>query len=91
MLLISAIENTIKHSKKDTPSPGIQILIQVDTNQLFLRTKNQIKSHQNNIIKEGIGLQNLKRSLELLYPNKFQLNYKIKNNEFIFNLNLKLS
>jgi LytS/YehU family sensor histidine kinase len=40
--------------------------------------------------KEGIGLQNVKRRLELLYPGKYAL--KIENNPttFVIQLNLQL-
>jgi LytS/YehU family sensor histidine kinase len=70
MLLIPFIENAFKHGSLVLKEPEIQIEISIENNILILRTKNKF-STKTNI--HGIGLSNVKRRLELLYPNRHEL------------------
>jgi LytS/YehU family sensor histidine kinase len=50
---------------------------------------NSVNGSSDRIENKGIGLQNVKRRLELLYPAKHQL--KIENNKNSFSVNLELN
>ncbi len=75
MLLIPFVENAYKHCNKKSPSPGIKIFLNVDKDLLTFRVINSVKKEmeQKENPEGGIGLKNIKRRLELLYPGKHTL------------------
>ena len=90
MLLIPFVENAFKHCKKDVEAPGIIISIVINTDFIEFRCQNQI-SDGNQSFKDamgGIGLQNIKRRIELLYAKKHVLEINKTGN--VFNVYLKL-
>lgn len=87
MLLIPFVENAFKHGSKSGPSPGIWIHLVATPHQLLFEVTNHVKKNflvsKDNI--GGIGLNNIKRRLEILYPGKYVLKtnhdndlYKVK-------------
>jgi LytS/YehU family sensor histidine kinase len=80
MLLIPFVENAFKHGNKNINSPGIIIKLMVNKHQVTFEVVNYIKKHNEILDKEsGIGLNNIKRRLELLYPGKYNLNISSTN------------
>jgi two-component system LytT family sensor kinase len=72
LLLISFIENAFKHGVANDPATPIHILMDVQSEHLSFKMEN--KKHQfNKDATGGIGLINVKRRLDLLYPGKYQL------------------
>ena len=91
MIFVSFIENAFKHGFKQMPSPGIIISLDVQENSIFFSCINYYKKDET-VIKDktsGIGLANVKRRLELIYPNKHTL--KISNENNIFTVQLTLN
>jgi len=90
MLLIPFIENSFKHSYiEDTNNGWIDLKITTEENKLIFICKNSIP--QIDIKKDkvgGIGLENVTKRLELLYPEKHTL--KINNNNNIFSVYLEI-
>lgn len=75
MLLIPFVENAFKHGVGMIMNPTIDINFYTEENQLIFEVKNKV-NHQSKEIKDsasGIGLNNVKRRLELLYPDNHQL------------------
>ncbi|MFX5734371.1 hypothetical protein ABTE21_20035, partial [Acinetobacter baumannii] len=73
MLLIPFVENSFKHGGI-LQNPDIYIYLNVTDNKLNFVVKN--KFEEKKVTKDktsGIGLQNVTRRLELLYPNKYSL------------------
>lgn len=90
MLFIPFVENAFKHGKKNVNPPGVTILLEY--NQPFIKFEvmnyfDESASDQSNV-KEGIGLNNIRRRLELLYPGKHDLVINSKNG--IFNVLLTI-
>jgi len=73
MLFISFIENAFKHGRKTGRTPGIIIMITIDDKIKFECTNYIAKKKINKDKTSGIGLFNVKRRLELLYPGKHML------------------
>lgn len=93
LLLIPLVENAFKYGTSTTVSSNINIDIQIQEQKLFFSISNDIVNHESKTdIKEdsGIGLKNLIRRLELLYPDNFKLKKHIKENKFYISLNLNL-
>ena len=82
MLLIPFVENTFKHFKQ-LGDGKIIINISVDENHLFFNCSNTYELNDANKDKtKGIGLETVKRRLELIYPNKHSLKINDRNNTF---------
>lgn len=72
LLLISFIENTFKHGVSyQTPSP-IFIELTIETETITLVTKNTINKKRDTS-SSGIGLENVRKRLTYLYPEKHEL------------------
>ena len=72
LLLIAFIENAFKHGVANNPLTPIRLLIDVDDAHLHFYMQN--KKHMNNRdTLGGIGLNNVQRRLNLLYPGKYNL------------------
>lgn len=96
MLLIVFIENAFKHSKNSS-SQFIKIEIKLklwENNILFSVYNSYDKSYINmNTINKnsGLGLENAKRRLELLYPSQFDLQIDDRDDVYKVILQLKKS
>lgn len=90
MLFISFVENAFKHGNKKVDAPGIIINLNVDSNKINLEVKNYCKvpNLQNTDLVGGIGLQNIKRRLDLLYKEKHKLDILQQDSMFIVNLEI---
>lgn len=89
LLLIAFIENAFKHGiANDSLSP---ITMFVNVNQQHLQFYIQNKKHTNNRDSVGgIGLNNVKRRLDLLYPGKYNLDIRDENDTYTCELSLVL-
>lgn len=76
LILLPFIENCFKHgASNDRSNPIIHIAIKVSEKLLHFEAINSI-SEENSIIEaqeEGIGLHNVRRRLELIYPEQHEL------------------
>ena len=78
MLLIPFVENAFKHGVGMIQNPTIDIELHTENNKLIFEVKNKV-NRQFKEVKDGasgIGLANVKRRLELLYPDNHQLTIK---------------
>lgn len=98
MLLVPFVENAFKHCNKKSPAPGIEILLEIDENLLKFILKNSVKQLSEvsvNVNGEktdgGIGIKNIKRRLDLLYPNKHNLILEKRGDYFYSELTIKLN
>ncbi|MFD0989020.1 sensor histidine kinase [Mariniflexile jejuense] len=91
LLFISFIENAFKYGTDFKGHTEVKIEINVNEADLYFKCINIIGSRKTDKDSSGIGLQNTKERLELLYPNKHELEVTEKDNRFVVNLMLKLS
>jgi LytS/YehU family sensor histidine kinase len=91
LILIVFVENAFKHAKLVQPAP-VNIFIKLRlTNDVFILTikNNYIDAPKNSA--NGIGLTNVKRRLEVLYPGKHQLSITNDGSFYTVTLQLQLS
>ena len=88
LVLISFVENAFKHGLVTDKEIPISIFLRIEPGKLFFSTINK-KSNLNKDDTGGIGLQNVRRRLDLLYNNKYELHIQDKND--IYNCELYLS
>lgn len=70
---MSFIENTFKHGVSNIIPSQIVINILIIDREIILETRNTINKMNGESSRNGIGLQNAKQRLELLYPDKHHL------------------
>lgn len=86
MLLIPFIENAFKHGNLIDGFLKVDIRINLIEDQLLFSIKNSILKNESKEDKPGIGLENIKKRLNLLYKNNYQLRIENKENWYVVNL-----
>jgi len=90
MLLIPFVENAFKHGM-GMDDPFIEIKLQVDNGRLKFDVKNKFTDADGSKDESsGIGLENVRSRLMLLYPKEYELIIKKENNLFHIQLILQL-
>ena len=93
MLFIPYVENALKHSNiDDRENSFINIKINADADTINFEIENS--KPKKAIIKDsvgGIGLENVKKRLAILYPEKHELKISETDTSFKVNLHLKLA
>ena len=81
MLLIPFVENAFKHCDKKVTPPGIVIKLDASGDKIYFEVKNKVSMDKPSTseVQGGIGLKNVKRRLNLIYPSTHEL--MIENNE----------
>jgi len=92
LLMIPLVENAFKHGVSETRLlPFVDIQLSVRENQLELSVKNSTEQFSgDSLVKENIGLSNLRRQLELLYKDYF-LSVKQGQSDFTAFLKINLA
>jgi len=93
MLLIPFIENSFKHGVSASISSNYVLMdLKIEGNELFFSIENnkQENNKTNEQPSSKSGLKNVKRRLELLYPDQHQLDIEEKEKSYKVNLKIKL-
>ncbi len=88
-ILISFVENAFKHGLATDPENPIHINISVFEDKLLFTIKNK-KSNLNKDQTGGIGMVNVKRRLDLIYPNQYKLTIENNTDDYSSELFLNL-
>lgn len=90
LILIPFVENTFKHGVNPEEISVISIEIEINDQELVLKVENKKVKKQTKEVKSGLGIQNAKNRLALLYPQKHQLSVEDLANDFKVTLKLQL-
>jgi hypothetical protein len=92
MLLIPLIENAFKHGTSIINEPEINIQLDIVRNGMTLRVLNHCDETSSSSTgnAKGIGISNLKKRLEILYPGRHQFNCEKRPGKFIATLSIQL-
>ncbi len=89
LIFIPFVENAFKYGVSTKEQSSIEINLKVTENTIYFHAKNYIVHSENNMMENtGIGINNVKRRLELLYPEKHQLRHLNHNGYYIVNLEI---
>lgn len=92
LILISLVENAFKHGVSGAlQQPEIQIDLEVKNQVLEMRVFNtKAESVQSDAMsyKEGIGVKNIQRQLDLVYAEKYE--WKVEEEKESYEVNLKI-
>lgn len=88
MILVPFVENAFKHG--DFRGKGFSLAISEDFGKLKFHLRNfKIVREKDKV--SGIGIENVRKRLEILYPKKYELHIKDIESEFIVDLRIDLS
>lgn len=90
LLLISFIENAFKYGTDYKGTAFVKIKISIENNILDFWIENRIENQIKDPNNSGIGLNNIKNRLNILYPKAHQLTIEETDNKYSVHLNLKL-
>jgi len=90
LLFISLIENAFKHGVSTSQSSNITFSLKVEGNNVIFNSKNTIIPSQKSLYSSGIGIDNLKKRLLLLYPERHSYIIEQKDNLYISTLTISL-
>ncbi len=89
LLLLPFVENCFKHGTSSMlENPWVSLQLHISNNTLYMKLLNG-KAEQAPTNKPGIGLQNVKERLQLLYPGEHEL--QLINDPDVFIVNLKIT
>lgn len=90
LLFVPLIENAFKHSGIEKINQGwVSVKLRSDSSGLFFTVKNSLnKDDQSKDRTGGIGLANVRRQLELIYPKHHEFQVTVENNTFEVELKL---
>jgi two-component system LytT family sensor kinase len=94
MLLIPFVENAFKHGISLQNPSHIEVALQVEGDTLYFDVHNSVHSRPDNDPEKnrgGIGLENVKQRLNLLYPSRHELVIRENAREFFIHLTLQLA
>lgn len=91
LLFIPMIENAYKHGVSATQASHISFKMTIKDKELvFISENSNFPKSDSDKSGSGIGLENLKKRLELLYPNKYDLKKGIKDNSYWIMLSIEI-
>ncbi|MCE7992485.1 MAG: histidine kinase [Roseivirga sp.] len=90
LLLVSFIENAFKHGIDAVQPSHIKVKLTIENDAIYYRVVNSSFSQNETNTDSGIGSENLRKRLELLYPDRFELKEQEQDNRYTATLILKL-
>lgn len=91
LILISFIENAFKHGINAEEDSAIKIKIDITAEELFLNVFNKkVAVHISEENKSGLGVENTRNRLELLYPKRHKLSIYDTEKDYLVELSIVL-
>lgn len=90
LLFISFVENAVKHNNDSAKSSYVNLFFEVRNNELFFQCINSKPASKSITSTGGLGLVNIQRRLELLFPKSHSLEIEEKPETYCVTLTIKL-
>ena len=90
MMFLPFVENAVKHGRDTQGNAQIDIFFDTRPEKVIFTIQNNIPASPVLYESGGIGLKNIRRRLELLYPEKYDLTITSENNIYFVKLELDL-
>ncbi|UZD22788.1 histidine kinase [Algoriphagus halophytocola] len=90
MLFLPLLENSFKHGKTQGNQTKVELKIETEENQIhfFLKNNYEEGASSTSLNSSGIGLQNIQKRLDLLYPKSHEFTFGKSNGYFTVNLSI---
>ncbi|MCK6692913.1 MAG: histidine kinase [Thermoanaerobaculia bacterium] len=91
LLLLPFVENSFKHGANSTTGDAnISVSLSLKNNVLDFMVRNTVEPGERPASSEGIGLKNVQRQLDLIYPDRYELALEQENGTYTARLRVKL-
>lgn len=91
LILISFVENAFKHGVNAEENSDIKIMIAITDHAIHMKvSNNKVFVQQQGEYEIGVGIENTKNRLQLIYPARHSLSIQDTENEFTVSLHIKL-
>lgn len=90
VLLLPLVENAFKHGLQPGHTSLIDIFLKINDTRLTFKVKNRVPVEVQKTV-GGLGLDNLKKRLSNIYPNKHQMEITQEKDTFSVHLNIDLN
>jgi len=91
LLFLPFIENCFKHGAKDNEDLKVNIVFKKNENGILFCVENNFATLASVDVKHGIGIENVKRRLQLLYSNAYTLKTSVEDNKYVVELVIPLA
>ena len=88
LILITFVENAFKHGILANGTTNINIALKIQPEEIDFVVKNEYNKLSQKDSVSGIGIQNVKRRLDIIYPNKHSLKIEKTENEHTVSLKI---
>ena len=88
LLFISLVENAFKHGVSATAATTLSFSLKVEGNTVIFKSENTKIPTQESLYSSGIGIDNLKKRLTLLYPQRHQYTIEEREGKYIAQLTI---
>ena len=88
LLFISLVENAFKHGVSATNTTTLSFSLRVEGDTIIFKSENTKIPTQESLYSSGIGIDNLKKRLTLLYPERYQYTIEEKEGKYIAQLTI---
>lgn len=92
LILLSLVENAFKHGAEEAINdPVIEIDLQLKEGKFHFKVANTYRKQESTHEADKIGLNNIRKQLELLYPGKYSFRISEEEHTFITRLDIDLN
>ncbi len=90
LILTNFVENALKHGNLDDSEGFVQISLVANEESIRFTVENSKDEARSSSPVSGIGMENVQRRLDLVYPSRYHLNILPANNRYIVDLLIQL-
>lgn len=91
LLTFTFIENAFKYGLSHNKEQFIYLSIKIEDNQFYFHLENDVDDHVSKKEFGGIGIANVQKRLQLLYPDKHELRIENLQHKFVVSLKINLT
>jgi sensor histidine kinase YesM len=91
MILITFVENAFKHGESGTEEEPVSIQLSIESGKLQYRVHNKIAKGISKDQNNGIGIPNLIKRMQILYPNKHHMELGATGEHYLAKLEIDLN
>ncbi|GJH39613.1 sensor histidine kinase [Capnocytophaga sp. HP1101] len=88
LLFISLVENAFKYGVSATEATTLSFRLHTEGNTIIFRSENTLIAAQEHLYRSGIGIDNLKKRLALLYPERHKYVIEEREGKYIAQLTI---